>query len=179
MIPQFLKSLFLLLLLSACATQKHVQSNWPAELPPLAYFEAVYAADAQNAQEQTLDEYLLWVKRYYLGWELYRRGWMDVTEDLVGQMDDPQKAEHVKEKMFLIGKSVSGEWAKKTKQRKIFTRHVAIWGNALVESMMRGEEEVLINSVASDVNNLLAEKLPVEAITADRYYQQDKNDIFR
>jgi len=44
---------------------------------------------------------------------------------------------------------------------------------------MRGEEEVLINSVASDVNNLLAEKLPVEAITADRYYQQDKNDIFR
>ena len=104
---------------------------------------------------------------------------MDVTEDLVGQMNDPQKAEHVKEKMFLIGKSVSGEWAKKTKQRKIFTRHVAIWDNALVESMMRGEEEVLINSVASDVNNLLAEKLPVEAITADRYYQQDKNDIFR
>lgn len=179
MITKLLTSLLLLLLLSACASHTSIQRHWPEGAPPLAYFEGVYAADLHNQQEQTLDEYLMWVDRYYDGWELYRRGWLDVSNDLVEQIDEPDLAAEVEHKMFLIGRSIAGEWAKKTNTRKIFTRHVAIWGNALVESMKRGEELKLINIVQSDIKNLLANQLPIDAITADRYYVQDEDDIFR
>ena len=172
-------SLLLVLFLTACATQTASISDWPRDIPPRAYFVAVYDADQRNQQVQTLNEYLVWVKRYYHGWELYRRGWNDVTEDLVTQMEDPVKAEEVRTKMDSIGRSIAGEWSKKSKSRKIFTRQVAIWGNALVESMNRGEELKLLNAVSGDVNGLLARQIPTDAITDDRYYLADENDIFR
>ena len=178
MIIKLIKLLVITTFLTACATQKDIAHQWPEGLPALAYFEEVYAQDLRNQQEQTLDEYLVWVKRYYLGWELYRRGWLDVTQDLVNQIDDPALASEVNNKMLAIGRAVAGEWAKKTNTRKIFTRHVAVWGNALVESMNRGEELKLINIVQKDVNQLLADKLSVDAIKADRYYAPDKDDVF-
>lgn len=178
MIARLLISLSLFLLLSACATQTTVKRDWPEGIPARGYFETVYAADLRNQQEQTLEDYLKWVVRYYDGWELYRRGWKDVTEDLVTQIEEPDRAEEIRNKMNDIGQSIAGEWAKKTNTRRIYTRHVAIWGNALVESMSRGEQVKLIDIVASDINKLLAERLPVNAITADRYYKQDENDVF-
>ena len=178
MIIKLIKSLALLVLLTACATQQTVHRSWPEGAPSLAYFEQIYAEDLRNQQEQTLDEYLVWVKRYYEGWELYRRGWLDVTQDLVVQIENPQVAQEVDTKMYAVGRAIAGEWAKKTNTRKIFTRHVAIWGNALVESMNRGEELKLINIVQRDVDHLLADKLPVDAITADRYYAPDEDDVF-
>ena len=178
MMIKLIKSLVVLVLLTACATHTPVQRDWPQGAPSLAYFEQVYAEDLRNQQEQTLDEYLLWVKRYYEGWELYRRGWLDVTQDLVMQIESPPLADEVNTKMYSVGRAIAGEWAKKTNKRKIFTRHVAIWGNALVESMNRGEELKLINIVQRDVDHLLADKLPVDAITADRYYAPDEDDVF-
>jgi len=178
MIIRFLKLLVISLLLTSCATQRGLQQQWSEAMPPLEYFEEVYAKDLRNQQEQTLDEYLLWVKRYYQGSPLYRRGWLDVTEDLVAQIEDPALAKEVSNKMYAVGRAVAGEWAKKTNTRKIFTHHVAVWGNALVESMNRGEELKLINSVHRDVNQLLADKLSVDAIKADRYYAPDKDDVF-
>lgn len=170
---------FLLLLLSACATHTANQNTWPAGVPARSYFEAVYAADLCNQQEQELVDYLKWVVRYYEGWELYRRGWKDVTEDLVTQIEEPVLAVEIKRKMDAIGQSIAGEWAKKTATRRIYTRHVAIWGNALVEAMNRSEEVKLIDIVARDINDLLAHSLSVDDITADRYYGQDENDVFR
>jgi hypothetical protein len=148
-------------------------------VPPRADFEAVYNADIDNQQEQTLNEYLMWVDRYYNGWELYRRGWLDVSADLVSQVDDPAVVAEIERKMYLVGRAIAGEWAKKINSRKIYTRHVAVWGNALVESMNRGEELKLISIVQRDVYSLLASQLPINAITADRYYAQNEDDIFR
>ena len=179
MIIRSLIALGLLLFFTACTTQSVVKRQWPEGIPAREYFESIYYADEENRAIQTVDEYLLWVVRYYQGWELYRRGWVDVTSDLVEQIDEPDIAKSVEDKMNKIGQSVAGEWAKKSKTRKIYTRHVAIWGNALVESLNRGEELKLIEIVADDVNGLLANRVPVDAITADRYYAQDENDVFR
>ena len=40
----------------------------------------------------------------------------------------------------------------------------------------RGEELKLINRVLSDVNNLVAKKIDIDDIKAERYYAKDKDD---
>ncbi len=165
--------------LGACSTQSVRQGDWPETLPPQGYFESIYAADSSNQAVQSLDEYLVWIKRYYLGWELYRRGWLRMTNELLETIDDPAMADQISIKMADLGQSIAGEWAKKSRYRTIHTRHVSVWGNALLEAMARGDEWQLINHIQQDVDLLLAHQLAADDVTLDRYYARDDNDPFQ
>ena len=165
-------------LFGCSTTQRTTQDNWPERMPSRAYFVKVYEADKINKKIQTQDEYLTWVVRFYNGWELYRRGWIRMTDELVAQVKDPAQVDEIRYKIDRIGRLVSGEWAKKSDTRTIYLRHVSIWGNALLESLDRNEALPLINRVNKDVDDLLAHKITPDVITADRYFAPDEDDPF-
>jgi hypothetical protein len=166
---------FILLLTAGCS---HLKDQWPDQVPKRSLFLKAYQLDQENKRIQSQEEYLLWIQRFYLGWEIYRNGWLKVTNQLVEETHNPDDRKIVEKKMQQIGLKISREWAKKHKQRKIFTRHVSIWGNALLESLDRNEPLLLIEKVNADVDALLAHKLQPKAITASRYYPQDENNPF-
>ena len=168
--------------LLACSTTSNKiareADSWPQGMPSRAYFVKVYEADKVNKNIQTQEEYLTWIVRFYNGWELYRRGWIKMTDELVAQVDDPRQVKEIKFKIDRIGRLVSGEWAKKSDTRTIYLRHVSIWGNALLESLDRNQALPLINRVNQDVDDLLAHKINADVITAERYFPPDENDPF-
>lgn len=169
-----------LLLLTACANRAPKEENWPSDMPSRAFFVAAYEADTVNKEGQDLEEYLLWVIRFYKGWELYRNGWTQVTADALLGVKDPQRAIEIHSKMNLIGSGIACEWAKNKNDRRVLTRHVVVWGNALIESIKHGElEEIkLINRVLNDLNGLLDKNIDLDEVKADRYYARDKDDVF-
>lgn len=163
--------------LTGCVSHAPKEAQWPTDMPSRDTFVALYDADLDNKPGQDVDEYLLWVTRFYKGWELYRNGWSKVTVNSLDGVTDAQLAAEIKTKMDLIGIRIAGEWAKNKSDRRIYTRHVIIWGNALVESIKRGEELKLINRVLNDVNNLMANEIGIDDIKAERYYAKD-DDVF-
>lgn len=169
---------FVLTLISACTNHRLAENAWPTEMPSRSYFLTVYNADEDNKRVQTEDEYLKWIVRFYNGWELYRRGWIKMTDELMAQVENPAQAKEIKFKIDRIGRLVAGEWAKKSETRTIYLRHVSIWGNSLLESLDRGEPLPLINRINQDVDDLLARKIHPDVITAHRYYAQDEDDPF-
>jgi hypothetical protein len=171
----------LLLLVSSlvgCTSYSSKSANWPENIPPREYFVEVYMADEKNRQEQSLDNYLMWVVRFYQGWKIYPRGWLRMTNELLETVDDPQLVEQISIRMADLGQTICGEWAKKSDERRIYTSHVAAWGNALLEAMARGEELQLISSIQRDVDSLLARELDASVVTLERYYARDNNDPF-
>jgi hypothetical protein len=166
--------------LFACSSNKIARQAdaWPDGMPSRAYFLKVYEADEANKKIQTQEEYLTWIVRFYKGWELYRRGWIKMTDELVAQVDDPHQIKEVRYKVNRIGRLVSGEWAKRSDTRTIYLRHVSIWGNALLESLDRDQALPLINRVNQDVDDLLAHRITADIITAERYFPVDKDDPF-
>lgn len=171
-------SLVCLLLLNGCATRAQKVANWPSDMPSRDFFVAHYEADLENKKGQDLDEYLLWVLRFYKGWELYNNGWTKVTEDSLHGVTNPALAQEIRTKMGLIGEGIACEWAKNKKDRRILLRHVVVWGNALVESIKRDQELLLINRVLADVNGLLASQIDLDDINAERYFPRDGDDVF-
>ncbi len=167
--------IFVLLFTSGCSNLK---DQWPDQMPKRSLFLKAYHADTENKQIQTREEYLLWIQRFYLGWEIYRNGWLKVTNQLLEETTNQQDRKIIEKKMQQIGFKISCEWAKKNKHRQIFTRHVSIWGNALLESLDRNEPLTLIDKVNADVDALLLHQLHPKAITENRYYAQDENNPF-
>src|SRR5688572_19748648 len=88
---RLLALLILVSSLFACSSTKVARQAdaWPKAMPSRAYFLRVYEADDTNKKIQTQEEYLTWIVRFYSGWELYRRGWIKMTDELVAQVDDP------------------------------------------------------------------------------------------
>lgn len=164
------------LFLTACVSRPPQQANWPTDIPSRDFFVAHYEADEDNKSSENLDEYLLWVIRFYKGWELYNNGWTKVTHDSLHGVTDPVVAQEIKTKMDLIGQGIACEWPKNKKDRRIYTRHIVVWGNALIESMKRGQELLLINRVLADVNGLVASQVAVDDIKAERYFPREGGD---
>jgi hypothetical protein len=164
--------------LSACSTRVPHGDNWPKAMPDKATFIAHYESDIDNKDSQDLDEYLMWVLRFYEGWELYHNGWIKVTNDSLHGVTDPALALEIRTKMDLIGEGIAGEWAKNKKDRRILTRHVVVWGNALIESIKRDQELPLINRVLADVNGLLVKEIALDDVDAERYFPRDGDDTF-
>lgn len=179
-LARFMAVFMLLSSLFACSSNKIVRQAhaWPSDMPSRAYFLNIYEADEANKKVQTKEEYLTWIVRFYSGWELYRRGWIKMTDELVAQVEDPGQVKEIRYKVDRIGRLVSGEWAKKADTRTIYLRHVSIWGNALLESLDRNEALPLVNRVNQDVDDLLAHRIKADIITAERYFPVDEDDPF-
>jgi hypothetical protein len=165
--------IILIMILPACATLQSNQALWSADLPAQEYFVNEFQRDTVNHQQQTLDQYLTWVTRFYEGTELYPKGWNHITQALLLRITEAEQANEVKDKMQRLGLLISGEWAKNNQTRLINTRHVSIWGNALIKSLEQGETLELLARVSADVDDLLAQRLAADAITEGRFYAEE------
>lgn len=158
------------LFLWGCSEAPIKQSNWSNELPPENLFVENYDRDARNAGLQPLAEYLTWIKRFYQGWELYPTGWHLIARDLTAKIADPALQADVEFELRQLGVAIAGEWAKDNAARRITSRHIAIWGNALQKSAERAETLDMLTRIKEDVDNLLNGRISADVITENRFY---------
>lgn len=170
-----------LLFLSGCAVWKTdiSRESWPEKAPPRSVFEAEYTADKANQEVQSKEEYLLWVKRFYTGWRLYSDGWNDLVPEVLSDVEDPELRTDLEEELYTMGRDIASEWAKNTEGRRVHTRHLSVWGNAMRDAMANGETKTMIEQISQDVDQLMDRKLTIGDITAARYHEIDENDVFR
>ena len=176
-----MKKIFLILfglsLLSACVST-HKALVWPENIPPLEYFRGYYAQDEQHQKAMKERAYLEWIKKFYLGSAIYSRGWNMVTNEVITSLDNENHEKQTRQRMQKLGKLISAEWAKHSKYRVINTRHISIWGNALLESISKKEQLLLISKVEGDVDALLTKQIKPGSIQEERYYQTSHWDDF-
>lgn len=171
----------LLLFVSGCAFWKTdiSRESWPEKAPPRSDFEAEYAADEANQAVQTEEEYLLWVKRFYTGWRLYANGWNDLVPEVLSEVKDPDLKAELEAELYEMGQDISSEWAKETEERRVHTRHLSVWGNAMRDAIASGETKEMIEQISRDVDQLMDHVLTVGDITASRYQEFEEDDVFR
>ncbi|PPD30790.1 MAG: hypothetical protein CTY19_15310 [Methylomonas sp.] len=156
--------------LCGCSATTVRQSAWPEALSQQAGFSDYYDQDRHNAQLQSQEQYLTWVQRFYQGWELYPTGWNSISRDLTAKIADPALKNTIQTKLQQLGRVIAAEWAKDNAVRRITTRHVAIWGNALQKSAERAEIPEILDRVTDDVDNLLNNRIAADVITENRFY---------
>lgn len=157
------------LLFTSCVRAPVKEMEWPEDIPPLGFFETAYEQDEENREIQRKDNYLLWVVRFYKGWELYEHGWQSTIQNILYNVKDTSRRTRIETKLAHLGKLISAEWAKDSPNRLIRSRELSIWGRALLVSIDRKNEEKLVDQVTRDVNALLAGELSPDQITLKRY----------
>jgi len=167
--------------LAACSLFRPATDSqaWPEDLPARDYFEAVYEADSANQELQSKQAYLSWIIRFYQGSAIYRRGWNDLVPDVIAGIEPPEQQQALERQLHSIGRRISADWAKDNSVRQITTAHLATWGQAMNESVVRDEQVELVQQIARDVDRLLQNQLEPQAIVASRYYPEDNKDVFR
>jgi len=165
--------LLMLLLVTACSITTYTDI-WPENIPSRNYFTHYYAQDKAHQNVLSQDDYLTWVHRFYFGWKLYKRGWLQTTDELKKTLSTVPEQQLAAQKMYELGRLVAPEWAKNTRYRVINTRHISIWGVSLTESINQGEQLMMLDSISRDVDALLAGTLQPRDIDYDRYYQYEE-----
>lgn len=160
-------------LLWGCSAAVVRQSAWSEQLPPQTWFAECYHQDRYNAERQSLEQYLTWVERFYQGWEVHPTGWNRISHDLAAKVADSSLKTEVQAKLQRLGIAIAAEWAKDNAVRRINTRHVAIWGNALQKSAERAEIPEILDRVLDDVDKLLNNRMAADVITENRFYAEE------
>jgi len=156
-----------------CSAAVVRQSAWPETLPPQTGFTERYEQDRQTAELQSREQYLTWVERFYQGWDMYPNGWSQISRDLAVKIADPSAKMKVETKLRHLGIVIAAEWAKDNTVRRITTRHVAIWGNALRKSAEPAEILEIVDLVLDDVDNLLNHRMAADTIAENRFYADE------
>jgi hypothetical protein len=160
--------LYLLIAISSCAS---APGSWPDILPPLNNFQANWSNDTANQQIQSQEEYLLWVRRFYEGFNTVP-GWLDLEKQVLARLPQDEQAEAA-EKLAVLGITIGGEWAKDNSVRRIDTSTVATWRDALQESLSRMELSSYLMLLNQDIAALLNGSLTTDDITFERYYTDE------
>ena len=158
----------LMLFLSGCVSNP---TSWPDTLPPVSGFEANWRLDEANQAIQNEEEYLLWVQRFYEGFNTVP-GWIDMTQQVLTRLPAEDRA-IASEQLAALGVKISGEWAKDNSVRRIDTGTVAIWRDALQESLSRMEFDSYLVLLNQDLSALLGGELTTDNITFERYYTDE------
>lgn len=173
--PHLVIALGMLLTLAGCAGYSRVVDDWPDEIPSADLFVDVYENDLANQEVQSLEDYLVWVKRFYQGWVVYNNGWLKMSRNLSSQMPENQK-DAASQRIAEIGLKIAPEWAKAKKDRYIFTDMVAVWGEALLEALDRGEVFQYMDSVEQDLQLLKEGQIQRQDISMQRYFPDIQED---
>ncbi|MGV6807731.1 MAG: hypothetical protein ACWA5K_07515 [bacterium] len=174
-----LTPLLLTQILVGCASLRpQIEDADRYKIPPETWYQLHYQADAVNRAAQTWENYYGWAQGFYTGTTLYRRGWHQLTDEVLSSLTSAEEQHIARDKLFQLGKLISPEWAKKNNYRIINSRHMGIWGNALLVAVRRGETLNLIDRVSNDVEAMLTGRLSPEDISASRYYRENGSDPF-
>ncbi len=99
--------------------------------------------------------------------------------DILAEVEDPDERAELEAELYEAGRFIASEWSKDAETRKVRTRQLSIWGNAMREAVTRGETREMIEQIARDVDRLKAQHLTYSDITPGRYYAEDEDDVFR
>ena len=154
-------------LISACAMFRP-EPSWPAGAYPRSYFVAAFEEDEMAQEYQTLDNYLLWITRFYNGYSI-APGWLNLTEQVLARLEEPQRSE-VEERLYHLGGRIGSEWAKDNEVRLLDTGNAATWRDALIEALNQNDLDDYMDRVEEDVERLLAGELDSDDIYFERYY---------
>ena len=159
------------LTITACSTAPS-ESQWPNNIPARHVFIDYYNQDIENQRVLEEEDYLTWIHRFYFGWELYRRGWIKATNELVDSIDEVENKPLAKQLMTDIGNLIAPEWAKNKRFHLIKTRHIVIWGNTINAAIVKKQQMQILPKILADVNALLDQRIAANIIQAERYYPQ-------
>lgn len=158
--------LLLALLLNACFSLQ--VEDWPDNIPPSRLFVRAWQEDPANQLVQPMDEYLYWVKSFYVGTVVYPRGWLDIKSELLTLTNNDEQSSLAPE-IDSLGITIGAEWAKLNEGRLIDNRMLALWGSVLQLSLAENKERQAIDFIASDVARLLAGEIQKEDVVELRY----------
>lgn len=154
-------------LISGCQSLGDAAS-WPEDVPPRAQFLSVYHADTENQQEQTHQQYLNWIVRFYQGWDLMSTGWNDLTPAVLMGMSGETLAAAQSES-HQLGVAISSEWAKDNSVRKIDTAMLSLWGSVMLAIEEPPERLLALRQIGDDVDAIMRGELVAEEISDERY----------
>ena len=175
--PTLIRTLLVLWLgcfVQGCATPEQPFPNpadWPAELPEAHSFLVAWRADAANRALQQENDYLQWVQRFYKGGNLVP-GWLAVSEQVLQRLNTAEQAS-VGGRLQQLGMRIGAEWAKDNAARRINTRMVGVWRDALLEALRREDLEAFLLLLEGDVTALLSARLEADDILFERYYTDE------
>lgn len=160
---------FLVLMISLAGCQSLTDSStWPDDVPEREFFLNAYEADVENQQEQTQQQYLNWIIRFYQGSDLMRTGWNELTPAVLMGMSGDTLTAAEKESREL-GLAISSEWAKDNSLRQINTAMLSLWGTVMLSVEQPPERLVALRQIASDVDAIMRGELAAEKISDERY----------
>ena len=159
-----------LVFLTACTAVPERAEYWSSSWPPKTVFEAAYESELDNQAQQSADNYMKWIRRFYEGWTFYPEGWDWLTDRVLMGIEDDSQQQLIIEHMYSMGMRISKEWAKSDAHRVINTRHLLVWGETLKLSAARQQELWLAAKVSADIDALLALQLDPSMIQPSRYY---------
>lgn len=154
---------------SACQSLNE-ETNWPEDVPDKERFLQAYHADTENQQEQTRQQYLNWIIRFYQGGDLMSTGWNDLTPAvLMGMSGETLQAAQTASHQ--LGVAISSEWAKDNRVRKIDTSMLSLWGTVMLSIEEPPERLLALRRIGEDVDAIMRGELAAEQISDERYMQ--------
>jgi hypothetical protein len=157
----------LFLFLGACVLHEPV-TEWPDGIPARAFFVEQWQQDAVNRDIQPIEDYLLWINRFYQGFNLVP-GWLQVI-DRVSSRVAVEESATVRLQLEGLGRRIGSEWAKDNQVRKLNTRMAAVWRDALIEALAQDDLQAYIARMSQDVEGIMAGALQGDDIQFERYY---------
>lgn len=168
---RFITIIIFFVIASGCSNLGYQQAELDSvSLPNLDYFQNVYEEDQGNQQDQRLKTYIMWLERFYFGWFLYETGWLETSEIILSKIQDPVERNVAAEKLNLVGKEVSAEWAKHNSHAIISTRTLVALGESLQEASSREEVLWFLDEVHADFLLIELGRLPESEIKIERYF---------
>ena len=162
------RSLLVLLLAGAgCASPPIEPEGWPAAVPTRAYYVKVYEGDEKNQSAQTVEDYLVWVIRFYHGYGI-AEGWKKTEAKIVDGMSS-QEVMLIEPKLAYYGMLMSGEWAKHNKKRRITTDMLILWGQVMTQAKADSNVEVVLDRLIADVHGIIVGELKPKEVKQARY----------
>lgn len=156
-------------LLASCMSSA-ILEQWPEQIPQQSYFKQLYREDDSNQVRQSELEYLVWVARFYEGWEMMPMGWQDISESVLVDLE-PVQFRMIDGHLERIGAQISGEWAKDNEVRQIDSRMLSLWAGVMQAEYSAEYRIAAVQVIARDVDDILSGELPMEHVTEDRYGQ--------
>lgn len=164
--------------ISGCATSITPES-WPTTMPDRDIFVQSWAAQNEAGKnDNSIENHLLWVRRFYEGSLLSPIGWTSMSERVVGSLSNEQDQEFMHRRLFDLGIDICTEWAQNSDVRKINTANVAVWGGAIRTAIEQNEQFEYLSLIETDVNALIDGTLMSSQISRERYYPAEDFDDF-
>lgn len=136
-------------------------------MPSEAFFERVYREDAKNRERQTLEDYMIWVLRFYEGYQI-NPGWKRVEEQIARDLTQDEYL-LLLPKVSHLGQVVCAEWAKSNGTRRISVEHVVIWIDVLKQGKKAKRLEATIERLLSDVEGIVVGRIDSKSIRRADY----------